>query len=61
MMIELGADVNKAKNNGVTSLFSPAQFGHEAVVRALLQAGADVNKVEDSGATPLYMAAQNGH
>jgi cytohesin len=53
VLIELGADVNKA--NGVTPLFIAAYSGKEAVVRALIEAGADVNKVSNDGMTPLSM------
>ena len=35
-LIELGADVNKAADNGGTPLFIAAEVGHEAVVRALI-------------------------
>ena len=60
-LMELGAEVNKAKDNGVTPLCVAAQQGHEAVVRALIEAGADVNKATDDGVTPLSIAAQNGY
>ena len=40
-LIEAGADVDKAKNNGVTPLFAAAESGHEAVLRALIEAGSD--------------------
>ena len=60
-LIEAGADVNKAKNDGETPLYMAASNGHEAVVKALIEAGADVNKADDDGWTPLYMAAANGH
>ena len=60
-LIELGTDVNKAKDNGVTPLYIATQKGHEAVVRALFELGADVNKTNDNGVTPLYIAAQNDH
>ena len=43
-LIEAGADVNKAMDDGATPLYVAAQEGHEAVVRALIEAGADVNK-----------------
>jgi ankyrin repeat protein len=36
-LIELGADVNKAADNGGTPLFIAAEVGHEAVVRALIK------------------------
>ena len=48
-LIELGAHVNKATDDGVTPLFIAAQDGHEAVVRALIELGADVNMAADGG------------
>ena len=59
VLMELGADVNQATDDGVTPLFIGAQNGHEAVVRTLIEAGADVNKATDDGWTPLSIAA--GH
>ena len=61
VLIESGADINKARDIGVTPLFIAAHKGHEAVVRALIKAGADVNKATDGCATPPFVAAQNGH
>ena len=60
-LVDLGADLNKAKDNGTTPLFVAAQNAHEVVVQALVKAGADVNKAADDGCTPLFVAAQNGH
>ena len=43
----------------MTPLFTAAQKGHEAVVRALIEAGADINKADDGGrhcSWPLKMA-----
>ena len=56
-LIEGGADVNKADDDGWTPLYTAAANGHEAVVKALIEAGADVNKARDDGWTPLYIAA----
>ena len=36
----MGADVNQARDDGVTPLCIAAQVGHEAIVRALIEAGA---------------------
>eukprot|EP00982_Pelagococcus_subviridis_P015521 31407-Pelagococcus_subviridis.AAC.5 len=60
-LIEAGADVNKANDNGTTPLFIAAQKGHEAVVKALMEAGAVVNKADNHGGTPLHGTARNGH
>jgi cytohesin len=46
-LIEMGADVNKARDNGGTPLITATQKGHEAVLRALIEAGADINKADD--------------
>ena len=46
-LIEGGADVNKARDDGVTPLYWAALQGHEAVVKALIEAGADVNKADN--------------
>ena len=57
-LLDAGADVNKAMNDGKTPLFIAAEFGHEAVVRAPIEAGADVNP--EIGLTPLSVAAGKG-
>jgi cytohesin len=51
--MELGADVNQARDDGVTALYIAAQLGHETVVRAMIEAGADVNQATEEGDTPL--------
>ena len=68
VLIELGADIDKAPNIGATPLCIAAQDGHEAVVRVLIEAGADVNKARNDGETPLtismthiFNVAQGGH
>ena len=43
-----------------TPLFTSAQYGHEAVVRALIKVGVDVNQLKENGMTPLHVAAVNG-
>ena len=60
-LIEAGADVMKARDDGLTPLYVGAQEGHEAMVRALIELGADINKASDKGVTPLHIAAQKGH
>ena len=60
-LMELGADVNQARDDGVTALYIAAQLGHETVVRATIEAGADVNQATDNEWTPLSIAAWKGH
>ena len=56
---ELGADVDKANNNGTTPLYVAAQNSHLDVLRCLdKELGADVDKARNDGATPLMAAAQ---
>jgi ankyrin repeat protein len=49
--------------NGATPLLKASDFGHAAVVEALLAHEAtDVNQAKTGdGSTPLFMASQNGH
>ena len=48
-LIEAGADVNKADDDGRRRCTWPLRQGHEAVVKALIEAGADVNKADNDG------------
>ena len=43
VLLEAGADVDKAGEDGVTPLMLAVAGDHEAVVKVLLDAGADVN------------------
>jgi ankyrin repeat protein len=60
-LLQGGADVDKARDDGTTPLFIASQQGHLPVVQALLQGGADTDKVADNGATPLCMSSHQGH
>ena len=57
LLIQHGADVNKAGELGDTPLSSASCSGHTAIVNLLLQPGADVNKADKSGYTPLHSAS----
>ena len=58
-----GEDVNQAgKIDGATPLYMAAYYGHEAVVRLLLNNGADPNQARTiDEATPLFMAVEKGN
>ena len=47
LLLEQGADVRAAEDDGFTALMSAALGGHEAVAQLLLQHGADVAAAED--------------
>ena len=55
-LMDLGADIKKATDNGATALYIGAENGHEAVMRALLDSGAVVNQAVDDGTTPLSVS-----
>ena len=60
-LIEGGADVDKASNDGATPLYMAAQKGQLKVLHLLVKATADINKSMNGGVTPLMVAAWQGH
>ena len=51
-----GININKADHCGRQAIHYAAQFGHEALINALMDKGADVNAKTDKGVTPLHLA-----
>ena len=51
ILIDRGADINKARDDGATPLFIASAMGHVDVMSVLLERGADIDKDSDSGAT----------
>jgi len=51
-LINRGANVNAARNDGITPLYIAAERGHLDVVQELITNGADVNKAMNNGTTP---------
>ena len=60
-LLDKGADVHAADENGDTSLMNAAQGGHLPVVRALLDKGAKVNAADEDGDTALSVARMGRH
>ena len=60
-LVEAGAEVNHADNEGLTALHGAAAYGHVEVTKALLEAGAEVNRADNEGYTALHRAAENCH
>ena len=57
LLLQHGADVRAADNDGSTALMCAAEGGHEAVIQLLLQHGADVAAARHDGFTALMCAA----
>ena len=60
-----GKDADTAKDaktdQGWTALTLASMYGHESIVRALLDAGADKEVKNENGKTALALATMNGH
>jgi len=61
MLLDKGADVNKADIDGRTPLYRSCYNGNLELARLLLDKGADVNKPNDDGSTPLIVSCINGN
>ena len=45
----LGADIDRADDNGRTPAFAAARQGHHRMVKLLVDLGADINHADDGG------------
>ncbi|KAJ5051341.1 hypothetical protein NUH16_003480 [Penicillium rubens] len=61
LLLDNGADISVADNNGCTPLYSASSNGHLGVVRLLLDNGADIILADKRACTPLHGASENGH
>ena len=67
LLMEAGSDISPSNciiNNTceMTPLMAAAQYGHDSVVRYLLDCGCDVNyRAPSTGVSALMLAARNGH
>ena len=60
-LLDRGADMDRALDNGATPLHLACQKGHVEIVQCLLERGADKDKATIQGAAPLHIACQSGH
>ena len=61
LLVEKGADMDKATVGGFTPLYMACHDGHLEVARLLVEKGADIDKANRRGGTPLYIACDKGH
>ena len=61
VLLNYGADANKAADNGLSPLHMSARSGCAACATTLIDHGALVNAPDESGMTPLALAAKSGH
>ena len=61
VLVESGADPNRADEDGFMCLYWTAKNGHADASETLIACGAHYNKADKYGSTPLHYAAQSGH
>lgn len=61
LLLDYGADVNKANGFGLTPLMISALHNHINIMNELIIHGADVNRTNLYGITALMMACSSGH
>ncbi|KAI0263653.1 ankyrin repeat-containing domain protein, partial [Gloeopeniophorella convolvens] len=62
LLLDRGASIDAAKNNGGTALHIASLNGHLEIVRLLLDRGASIGAAENNGGgTALHIASLNGH
>jgi len=61
LLLEYGADANRANARGVAPLALASGSGHLDIVKLLVQCGAQINRVDNEGVCALVMAARGGY
>ena len=60
LLLDAGAQVNKARSDGVTAMWLAAEYGHENCIETLAKLKASVDQTANDGTSPLCIAARNG-
>ena len=58
LLLEFGADINKAHNDGTTPVCVASGNAYYKTIRLLLEAGADANLANNQGYSPLYWSSK---
>ena len=61
LLLDKGAEVDRACEDGRTPLYIACQNGHVDAARLLLDKGAEVDRAMKDGVTPLMIAQHQGH
>ena len=61
LLYDLGADVHRARNDGVRPIHMAANQGHDKTVLLLLSLRAEVNVQDNEGRSPCWTASYEGH
>ena len=62
LLLDKGAEVDRANQNGATPLFIACEKNHVDAARLLLEKGAnEVDQADKDGRTLLYMVCEKGH
>ena len=60
-LLDGGAEINQARENGTTPLWTACENGHVDAARMLLDKGAEIDRANDEGSTPLDVARRRQH
>ena len=60
-MLDRGAEIERAKEDGATLLWISCANGHANSARLLWERGARIHRANKKGETPLYAACAGGH
>ncbi|WP_432654084.1 ankyrin repeat domain-containing protein [Spiroplasma ixodetis] len=58
ILIENGANINHANQNGDTALIISTKKGYLSIINVLIKNGANINHANQNGDTALHLAAK---